>query len=230
MKFFLLLFAAIFSNHIFADQTCSSSSALAVPREIKNIMQFFGKHGIVFTAKKDTAADGKFETLLPMFKIGETIETKDSEFIKLEYFIPIQASIIIGPNSKIKILAVPTEKCGSSIEIISGTVVADGDHQKLNVEECPPDSVTNSAEIKCLGTKYSVDLSSAIAEASGEPIQEENYAVEKGSIQIKLKRAVSGKKSRSIAKDGSFKLKARQKAKIKIYKKSQVADIEIIEP
>lgn len=240
MKFFRNIFLVLFFliQNAFSAPICSPKSGVSLPPSLVQSLRFFenGAQKLQFTAEK-ILANGSSSGLRTSVKIGDFLETKAREKIILRYFIPISAQIILEPNSKIEVLSIPTEKCGSSIKLLKGKLTSDGDHQKIIKNECPPDTATDEAEVFCTGTKYSVDLSEAIAEASDEPLRTENFAVESGSIKIKLRKAKINKsakyKSANNNQDDnseSLELKANQKAKVKINKKTKFADVEVVEP
>lgn len=225
-------------QHSFAAEICSPKSGVSLPPSLLQSMKFFESSAqkLQFTAEK-ILPDGTSNGMRLSVKTGDVLETKNNEKIILRYFMPISAQITLEPNSKIEILSLPTDKCGSSIKLHKGKLTSDGDHKKIIKNECPPDTATDEAEVYCTGTKYSVDLSDAIAEASGEPVQTESFAVESGSIKIKLKKAKVNKLSKFKSANNNeednrenIEIKANQKAKVKINKKTKLADVEVIEP
>ncbi len=236
-KYFLII-TFIFQNSFAAD-TCASKAGVSLPPSLLQSMKFFESSAqrLQFTAEK-LSANGTSSGMRYPVKTGDILETKTGEKIILRYFMPIEAKIILDSNSKIEILNLPLEKCGSSIRLLKGKLTSDGDHQNFLKNECSADTVTDAAEVFCTGTKYSVDLSEAIAEASGEPVQTVNYSVESGSIRIKLKKIkisklTKYKKTKNNSDDSaedSFELVARQKAKVKVNNKTKLADVEVIEP
>ncbi len=239
--FITLLFQAQFLRA--ENVICSQKNFIVVPeftlRTLRALNVAFmayesvpsnNKHPQITKAKSSTAVNLLSGTSV---NVGDKIETGPGQKVMLRFFLPIEQIITIDENTIVEVNALPTQDCTSIINVTKGKVTTEGEHKNIQAtEKCfaKPEIQTPAAEIKPNGTKYSVDLNSAIAEASGDTIQEENYAVEKGSIQIKLKKARPNKKSERIAKNGTFNLKAGQKAKVKINEKTQVADIEVIEP
>jgi hypothetical protein len=222
---------------------CSQPNFVVVPQSTLKMLHSLGQ---AFMAYESTPSNNKYAQITKAIgasvqnlksgasvNVGDKIETGPGQKVVLRFFMPIEQKITIEENSTVLVNALPTDECISLITVTKGKVTTEGEHENIQAtEKCltKTEVQTSNVEISPKGTKYSVDLSAAIAEANGEPIQEENYTVEKGSIQIKLKRARPNKKSEQIAKNGTFKLKAGQKAKVKINQRTKVADIEVIEP
>ncbi len=141
----------------------------------------------------------------------------------------------IQENSEVEIIKSADANTSTRLKLLRGSLTVEGEHRREFVE-----IETEIAEITPLGTKYSVDLNEAISEASGENERPESYAVAQGEIKISLKRIKKVKvvkidsKSKSkksiVAQNKSFKLKAGQKAKARVDKKTQIATVEIVEP
>ncbi len=238
---FLFLFQA---QYLLADYVvCRQKNFVVVPAQtLKNLKAL----NVAFMAYESVPSNNQYPQITKAISFkstnlmsgtsvnaGDKIETGPGQKVTLRFFMPIEQIITIDENTIVEVNALPTADCTSIINVTKGKVTTEGEHKNIQAtEKCfnQPEVQTPAAEIKPNGTKYSVDLNSAIAEANGETIQEENYAVEKGSIQIKLKKARPNKKSERIVKNGTFNLKAGQKAKVKINKKTQFADIEVIEP
>jgi hypothetical protein len=162
---------------------------------------------------------------------GDVIKTKSGQTVELKFFMPTAQTITIGENSEVRIKELADSNCQSAFEILQGRITSEGTHAQIQeIKNCASEMSTQSSDIRPTGTKYSVDLSEAISEANGETIQTENYSVEKGSIQIKLRRASIKPKSVRLAKNGSFQLRAGQKAKVKINSKTKLADVQVVEP
>ena len=239
--FILLLFQ--FETLKAENVICSQPNFVVVPeftlRTLKALNVAFmayesvpsnNKYPQITKAKSSVAANLRSGTSV---NVGDKIETGPGQKVMLRFFLPIEQIITIDENTIVEVNTLPNQDCTSIINVSKGKVTTEGEHKNIQAtEKCfkQPEVQTPAVEIKPNGTKYSVDLNSAIADANGEAVQEENYAVEKGSIKIKLKKARPNKKSERIAKNGTFNLKAGQKAKVKINEKTQVADIEVIEP
>lgn len=166
---------------------------------------------------------------------GDIIKTSAGQTIELKFFMPSEQTITIGENSEVRIRAMADLNCQSAFEILKGRITSEGTHAQIQeIKNCMAEITTENSEVRPTGTKYSVDLSEAISEASGESVQTENYSVEKGSIQIKLRRSgftvKPTSKSVKIAKNGAVKLSSGQKAKVKINTKTKLADVQVVEP
>ena len=168
-------------------------------------------------------------------KVGERITTGPKQNFTLMYSVPLTQKFEVQENSEIEIIKSAGANAPTRIKLLKGSVTSEGEHRQEFVE-----IETEMAEVTPLGTKYSVDLNEAIAEASGENEHSESYTVAQGEIKISLKRAkkvsvvkVNSKtktKKNIVAKNNSFKLKAGQKAKARVDKKTQIATVEILEP
>ena len=183
------------------------------------------------------------ETINP----GDVITTGKNQTVTLTFFMPQKHNVKIQENSKLRINNFTDEPGESLFDIQAGGFefespddrrVTDPDQDGYDPNEPSTFSSPLSERGTHIGTKYSVDLNDAIAEASGSDIQTETYSVDKGSIKIKLRRAnkftklniKSKRKDFKVSKNGVFKLKAGQKARLKVNRKTKVADIEVIEP
>ena len=161
--------------------------------------------------------------------------------------MPSAQDLTIGENSKLTVNNFSDVPGKSLIIVHQGKVVFEGEHRKkitdpleegYGAESEGSDVGTPLCETTAIGTKYSVDLNDAIAEASGSDVQTENYAVEKGEIKIKIRHInkfaklniKSKRKDFKVSKNGTFRLRAGQKARVKVNQKTKVADLEVIEP
>lgn len=184
-----------------------------------------------------------------------TITTGEHEYKKIVVEKPTRIEYVLYPQSEIKILKLPTDKCGIEI-FLKGKVAVDGEHLPNN--SCV-EIHTEEVEITPRETSYLAEtgaLNNALAELNDESLDmgtdgtQEKFTVKKGSIQIRLKRVFKGlrvkqtkitsKKFKSTkTKSKMFvynnkKIKLRKNASLKIKKsrkyKQQVAELEIIKP
>jgi len=123
---------------------------------------------------------------------GDQIKTLVGQTTTLHFLKPTEHSITILENSVVEMRAPLVPGCQGALLISRGRVISEGEHGAVEKnKKCltQAEIETPNTEVIPRGTKYSVDLNSAIAEANGESIIEtENYSVEKGSIQIKSKK------------------------------------------
>lgn len=240
--FFVSLFITISFGASAEVIKCPVDNFVVFPREsIKFLKQFT----LVFMAIKISSAAGSEKPVLIKagtslgvalvegrgLAVGDIIKTKAGQTVELKFFMPTEQTITIGENSEVRIKELANSNCQSAFEILQGRITSEGTHAQIQeIKNCASEISTQNTEVRPTGTKYSVDLSEAISEASGETTQTENYSVEKGSIQIKLRRAPTKPQSVRIAKNGSFQLRAGQKAKVKINSKTKLADVQVVEP
>ncbi len=243
MKIFFVLLLILNSLGVSAETIkCPVENFVVFPREsirfLKQFPQVFMTMKILNTADSEKPIYIKAGTQLgvPLVEgrglaVGDIIKTRPGQTVELKFFMPSAQTITIGENTEVRIRALADSNCQSAFEILQGRITSEGTHAQIQeIKNCASEISTQNAEVRPTGTKYSVDLSEAISEANGETVQTENYSVEKGSIQIKLRRATAKSKSVRIAKNGSFQLKAGQKAKVKINTKTKLADVQVVEP
>ncbi len=243
MKMFFVLAFMLNTLRVGAEtMKCPVENFVVFPREsihfLKQFPQVFMTMKISNTAgsEKPTLTKAGAQTDMPLVEgrglaVGDIIKTKPGQTVELKFFMPTAQTITIGENSEVRIRELADSNCQSAFEIMRGRITSEGTHAQIQeIKNCASEISTQNTEVRPTGTKYSVDLSEAIAEASGEPIQTENYSVEKGSIKIKLRRSTVKSKDVRVAKNGSFQLKAGQKAKVKINSKTKLADVQVIEP
>lgn len=239
---FLVLFFSIFAQAEVVK--CPVDNFVVFPRETAELLRQFPQ--AFMTMKIQNSTDSNKPGLIKKGStkeislvegqgvgVGDIIKTKFGQTVELKFFMPTAQTITIGENSEVRIKELASLNCQSAFEILKGRITSEGTHAQIQeIKNCAAEIQTQNAEVRPTGTKYSVDLSEAIAEASGEPIQTENYSVEKGSIEVKLRSATPSSKSKSVrvAKNGSFQLKAGQKAKVKINSKTKLADVQVVEP
>lgn len=238
-KFLIILFS--FSTQASVIK-CPIENYVVFPRESLKMLKIFPKafmavkiNNSINTEKPMLIKTGT-QVAVPFAEgsslgAGDIIKTKPGQTVELKFFMPTAQMITIGENSEVRIRALADLNCQSAFEILQGRITSEGTHAQIQeIKNCASEISTQNAEVRPTGTKYSVDLSEAISEANGEAVQTENYSVEKGSIQIKLRRASTKSQSVRIAKNGSFQLKAGQKAKVKINSKTKLADVQVVDP
>lgn len=258
MKKFLIGFALFFivESVLAGDApSCEPINSITAPRNIEMTLKTLGS---AFTVVEITDSNDPKLKIKPAqlkrstdeqinliagttIKPGDTITTGKNQTVSLKLFMPTAQEYKIFPNSEMIINSFSEVPGKSLVNIRAGRVELSGEHRKSDAEDSQNDSShigTPLCETTAIGTKYSVDLNDAIAEASGSDIQAETYGVQKGEIKIKLRRAnkftklniKSKRKDFKVSKNGVFKLKAGQKARLKVNRKTKVADIEVIEP
>lgn len=165
-----------------------------------------------------------------------------------QVYIPTTGQLVeVAPATTLKVLRYNKSSdqkiCNLSFELQSGRAEFTSDHQARE-KQCVPvqdafEVTTGTVEITPVGTKYSVDLNQAIAEANGEVYNEEEVAVRNGSVKIRLvkvKKSSASKKAKNTVASNDFEdekpiiVKAGKKAKVKKSKKDRMADIQIVYP
>jgi hypothetical protein len=221
---------------------CPVENYVVFPRESLKILKIFPK--IFMATKINKSIDVEKPMLIrkgtqvavslvegSSLSAGDIIKTKKGQTVELKFFMPTEQTITIGENSEVRINVLANLNCHSAFEISKGRITSEGRHDQIEeIKNCASEFKTENTEIRPKGTKYSVDLSEAISEANGETLQTENYSVENGSIQIKLRKTIAKSKSVRIAKNGSFRLRAGQKAQVRINSKNKLADVQVVEP
>lgn len=169
---------------------------------------------------------------------------------KAKIYIPTTGqSIDLESGSTLKVLSYVKSKdqkiCSLSFELQSGKAEFSSNHQEREGQCLPKENVfevtTQKIEITPIGTKYSVDLNQAIAEANGETYNEEEVAVKNGQVKIRLvkiknKNVSKNKKTSLASNDENYDeekpiiVKAGKKARVTKTKKDQLADIQIVYP
>lgn len=244
MKRILVIITSTFIYANAENVKCQIQNFVVFPREITTLLKRFPQ--VFMTMKITSPSDIDKPTLIKKdnlnevtlvegrgLSVGDVIKTKSGQTVELKFFMPTEQTIKIGENSEVRVSEIANLKCQSAFEIIKGSITSEGTHSQMQeIQNCAAEIQTQNSEVRPTGTKYSVDLNEAIAEASGEVVQTESYSVEKGSIEVRLKIAIPASKSKTlrIAKNGSFKLKAGQKAKVKTNSKTKIADVQVIEP
>lgn len=260
-------YTKIFLSALFFVQSGWADEELCVRdplRDFKNISQHIEENPTI----SETIHEAEFKILEA--RNNKTakpskIVTGDHEIKKLISQNPYPIEFMIYPHSEVTILKWSDEECGIKIAV-KGKVSSSGDHPVGNV--CV-EMQTEETEIIPEGTSYMAEtgaLNNALAELDEEmglndrvpSGTEEKISVQKGSIQVRLRKAYkkgtrikytkvavektkskrkaklkSKTKSKMFAlKNEKIKLKAKSKLKIKRNRKlkKQVAEIEVITP
>lgn len=165
---------------------------------------------------------------------------------KAQIFIPTTGQLVdVGPATTLKVLQYNKSSdqkiCNLSFELQRGTAEFASKHQE-RAKECVLSKetfevTTGTIEITPVGTKYSVNLNQAIAEANGEVYNEEEVAVKNGQVKVRIVKVKKSKsKKNSVASNNDFEtedpiiIKTGKKAKVKKSKKDRMADIQIVYP
>lgn len=174
---------------------------------------------------------------------GMTITSKAGS---AQVYLPTTGQLVeVGPETKFKILQYNKSSdqkiCNLSFELQNGRAEFSSEHMARE-KHCAPtqaafEVTTENIEVTPVGTKYSVDLNQAIAEANGEVYNEEEVAVKNGQVKIRLVKVKKSKsKKNTVASNNEFEtedpiiVKAGKKAKVKKVKKDRMADIQIVYP
>ena len=241
-KFIIIFIGFFVAQNIWAEQNICSKDEMNI---FQNISQYIDENP-------------QISEVINVEKI-ETISTNENEFKKLVVEKPTRVEFIIYPRSEVTILKLPTEKCGVEIAI-SGKVSSSGEH--LYENSCV-EMQTEEVEIVPEGTSYLAEtgaLNNALAEMNddygietGSIKTYEKFTVQKGSIQIRLKKIYKGvrvkqtrisknkfRKTKTQSKMFAYnneKIKLKSGVSLKIKKsrkikqqKQQVAELEIITP
>ncbi len=255
---FLFIQSSVFASD--ANQ-CSQTNSIVVPHNIEKTLKMLGA---ALTSVEVTDTNDPKQKIKPVqlkrstgeeiklvggetIKPGDTITTGKNQTVVLKLFMPTAQVYTLSENSKMTINNFSDAPGQSLVTVHGGRLEISGEHRKkitdpqeegFGTDNESSDVGTPLCQATAIGTKYSVDLNDAIAEASGDSLQTETYFVDKGVIQVRLRMAktykkinmISKRKDFKVSKNGTFKLRAGQKAHLKVNKKTKVADLEVVEP
>lgn len=159
---------------------------------------------------------------------NQILQTKINEILIISQQTPFPVRYTLYPNSTLKVLELPSQKCGLRLKVNEGKVSSEGTHPVQS--ECE-EVETEEVAIQPEGTAYMVEtgaLTAALAESDdelaggtqrGASSYHENLSVSSGSIKVRLKKAAkAGTKIKysKVAKNSKNKDKKTKLAKNKI--------------
>ncbi len=194
IKYFPFVIFSFFSTLLKADFNCNNSD-----RNVQSLVD------ISLSIKEKPVQEKTI--LFKDLNTEDILQTKENEYLIIELEKPFIAKYILYPESKIKINKLMNLTCGPQIELIGeGKIEIEGDHGKSS--DCPSEIITHEIEVNPVGTEYSVDTRTAIAnqlaELNGEYRSnksnlvhlDQKVSVKKGEVIVKLRRISAVKKEK----------------------------------